>query len=296
MAIMNMDLSIDWPSSSLHISPDCHDTVASTTSSSLNNNYATAAAVAGGGVIPSSVTSSKSTKSHNRHTTPRLSWQQQSALQEKRRILTEEVIRLKFNIATQRGRQDELQLDWQKLIAERNAMQLEMENIEQECENLQTETTKTKERISESNLRLHQLTSTISPEQQMIDQVTNDHTAMNSEIQSLQQEKLSIQDASKNLSDEIEECKRHAAQLSSEISEIDIERIAIQFDIDDLHEAISKVKGSIREVKSTTNKLDIDISCIKAECVKLGKHNRGLEMKVCAGSTTGRTSNHGETK
>ena len=295
MAITNMDLSIDWPSSSLHISPDCHDTVASTTSSSLNNNYATAAAVAGGGVIPSSVTSS-STKSHNRHTTPRLSWQQQSAIQEKRRILTEEIIRLKFNIATQRGRQDELQLDWQKLITERNAMQLEMENIEQECENLQTETTKTKERISESNLRLHQLTSTISPEQQMIDQATNDHTAMNSEIQSLQQEKLSIQDASKNLSDEIEECKRHAAQLSSEISEIDIERIAIQFDIDDLHEAISKVKGSIREVKSTTNKLDIDISCIKAECVKLGKHNRGLEMKVCAGSTTGRTSNHGETK
>ena len=291
-----MDLSLDWPSSSLLvISPDCHDTVASTTSSSLDNKYATAAAAAGGGVIPSSVTSS-STKSHNRHTTPRLSWQQQSALQEKRRILTEEVIRLKFNIATQRGRQDELQLDWQKLIAERNAMQLEMENIEQECDNLHTETTKTKERISESSLRLHQLTSITSPEQQMIDQVTNDHTAMNSEIQSLQQEKLSIQDASKNLSDEIEECKRRAAHLSSEISEIDIERIAIQFDIDDLHEAISKVKGSIQEFKSTTNKLDIDISCVKAECVKLAKHNRALEVKVCAGSTTGGTGNHGETK
>ena len=101
-------------------------------------------------------------------------------------------------------------------------MQLEMENIEQECDNLHTETTKTKERISESSLRLHQLTSITSPEQQMIDQVTIDHTAMNSEIESLQQEKLSIQDASKNLSDEIEECKRRAAHLSSEISEIDM--------------------------------------------------------------------------
>ncbi len=267
-----MDLSIDWPSPSLRIiSPDCQDTVASTTSSAWNSNYA-----------PAAGRSATTASPHRR--TPRLSRHQQLALQEQRRILTEEIILLKFNIATQRGRQDELQLEWRKLRPERNAMQLELEYIEQECETLQKETMETRDRVQESSLRLRKLTSTAPPEQQTIDQVTNDFIAIHSEIQTLQQEKASIQDASKNHSEEIEEYKRHAARISSEIFEIDIERIAVQFDIDDLQVAIIKRKAAIQEYKSATNELDIDISCVKAECDKLGRYIRGLEMKVCAGS------------
>jgi len=170
-------------------------------------------------------------------------------------MLTEEIIRLKFNIATQLGRSDEIELEWHKLIPERTALQVEMENIERECDTLQTETSMTNDQIEQSSIRLRQLTSTTSPEQQRIDQATNDFNAINSELQSLQLEKSSIQDASRNLSEEIEEYKRQAAQLSSEISEIDIERIAVQFDIDDLQEAITKVKAATQEYKSTTDKV-----------------------------------------
>lgn len=276
-----MDLSVDWPSPSLRvISLDCQDTVASTTSSSLNNLNNDNSSAAGGREV--------SPYFHN----PRQMRQKQTALQERHRVLTEEIIQLKFNIATQRGRQDELHFDWQKLIPERNALQEEMESTEQECDTLQEEILETKNRIQESTLRLRQLTSITSPEQQTIDQVTNDFVDIDSEIKALQKEKISIQDISKNLSDEIEEYKRHAARLSSEISEIDIDRIAVQFDIDDLHEAINKTKATIREYKSAIHTLDTDIACVKSECVKLGKRNSGLEMKVSACSSE-RTSSAG---
>jgi chromosome segregation ATPase len=253
-----MDLSVDWPSSAVRISPDCHDTVASTaTPPSGGGDVAPSSNASHAFIIPSDVYD---------------------------HFITEEIIRLKFNIATQRGRQDEVQLQWHKLIQERTALQFEMETIERECDTLQTETSMTNDRIEQSSIRLRQLTSTISPEQQRIDQATNDFNAINSELQSLQLEKSSIQDASKYLSEEIEGYKRQAAQLSSEISEIDIERIAVQFDIGDLHEAITKAKAASQEHKSTTDKLEADIACVKAECDKLGKHNHGLETKI-AGST-----------
>lgn len=271
-----MDLSVDWPSSSVRIPPDCHDTVASTATPPSGS--------AGGELAPSS------NASPHRHV-PRQTRRQQLALQEEHIMLTEEIIRLKFNIATQLGRSDEIELEWHKLIPERTALQVEMENIERECDTLQTETSMTNDQIEQSSIRLRQLTS---PEQQRIDQATNDFNAINSELQSLQLEKSSIQDASKNLSEEIEEYKRQAAQLSSEISEIDIERIAVQFDIDDLQEAITKVKAATQEYKSTTDKLDADIAYVKAECDKLEKYNRGLETKIAG--NTGRTSGIGERK
>ncbi len=203
-----------------------------------------------------------------------------SSLEEQLRALTEEIIELKFKIAEQMGKQDEIQHDWQKLNTEKSSIQQEIAEIDTENDGIRADTDRTREELEKARLRLDHLAKERSPEQKIEDDVRIEYTLVQAELKATKEEMEIVEAAGRTLLTDIAHLKVDASRISSEGAKLETESDELGIDIFGLRGEIAKVQQSIQETKSTTAEYDADLRCMRKECEKIAKQNKVLESKI----------------
>lgn len=204
----------------------------------------------------------------------------QSSLEEQLRALTEEIIELKFKIAEQMGKQDEIQHDWQKLNTEKSSIQQEIAEIDTENDGIRADTDRTREELEKARLRLDHLAKERSPELKIEDDVRREYTLVQAELKATKEEMEIVEAAGRTLLTDIEHLKVDASRISSEGAKLETESDELGLDILCLRGEVAKVQKSIQETKSTTAEYDADLRCMRKECEKIAKQNKVLESKI----------------
>ena len=138
------------------------------------------------------------------------------SLSEQHHELTEQLIRLKFEIAEQKGKHGELQLDWQKLNSEKHTLHTELVDTEEECESIRKETDWIRKEQTKTRQRLDELIAETAPERKAADDAQAEHNSIQIELDKTKEEFGKVKAAGEELHKTIEELKEHAAEISSE--------------------------------------------------------------------------------
>jgi chromosome segregation ATPase len=203
-----------------------------------------------------------------------------SSLKDQLRALTEEIIELKFKIAEQMGKKDEIQHDWQKLNTEKSSIQEEIANIDTENNGIRADTDQTREELEKARLRLDRLAKERSPEQKVEDDARREYTSVQAELKATKEEMDIVEAAGRTLLTDIENLKGNASRISSEGAKLETESNEVELEIFSLRGEIATVQQSIQETKSTTAEYDADLRFIRKECEKIAKQNEVLESKI----------------
>jgi len=204
----------------------------------------------------------------------------QMTLEEQHRMITEEVIQLKCNIAEQKGKQDELNFDWQKLHTEQSEIQEALVEINTECDDLKFEIDQTTEDLEKAKLRLDLLATERLPEQKIADEVRDGYISVQAELKATEVQMEHVKSSGESLHREIEDLKQNAAQISSDRANLATESDKVEREIKDLRGGIAKMRLSVQETKSSTAMYQVDLTCIRKGSEKIAKQNEVLESKI----------------
>ena len=204
------------------------------------------------------------------------------ALSEQHRQLTETLIRLKFEIAEQKGKHGELQFDWQKLNSEKHSIHSEIVEAEKECASIRDETDQIRVEQTRRRQRLDQLVADNLPERRAADEVQAEHDKTQSELQATKEEIQNVKAAGKKLHKEIEDLKEHAAEISSERVKISAQSDEVKFEIETLKNEIVAMRNSVQNTKEKSDQYETDLIEARKENVLLAKQNDVLESKIAA--------------
>jgi chromosome segregation ATPase len=204
----------------------------------------------------------------------------QSSREEQLRALTKEIIALKFNIAEEMGKQDEIKHDWQKLNTEKSSIQEEIADIDVENDVLRADTERVREALGQAMLRLELLAKERSPEQKVEDDVRREFNSVQAEFKAAKVEMDIVDAAGHSLLTDIENLKRDASRKSSNTAKLEAESDEVSCEISKLREEIAKVQQSIQETKSKSAKYDKELISVRKECEKIANQNKTLESKI----------------
>ncbi len=204
----------------------------------------------------------------------------QSSREEQLRALTKEIIALKFNIAEELGKQDEIKHDWQKLNTEKSSIQGEIADIDVENDVLRADTDRVREELGKAKLRLELLAKERSPELKVEDDVRREFTSVQAELKVTKVEMEIVDSAGHSLLTDIENLKRDASRKSSDKAKLEAESDEVGCEISNLWEEITKVQQSIHETKSKSAEYDTHLINVRKECEKIANRNKALESKI----------------
>ena len=205
---------------------------------------------------------------------------QQQSLNEQHRKLTEEMIQLKCNIADQKGKQGLMHMDWQKLRTEQSAIQDELAIVEKECNDLRTKTNDIQTQSTKAKIRLEQITTEQSPEQQLADKVKHEYDSTNDELKATQLGMDNTKLVGEKLRKEIEQQKLNAARISTNRATLSTSAIETESEITELHEEILAMKQLISKSKAAINNQVMEVKVIRKQSDQLAKQNEILESKI----------------
>mmetsp|Transcript_31001 Transcript_31001/g.64952 ORF Transcript_31001/g.64952 Transcript_31001/m.64952 type:complete len:263 (+) Transcript_31001:265-1053(+) len=201
-------------------------------------------------------------------------------LEEQGRFLTKQIIQLKFNIAEQKGKQEELNLDWRRLHTEKNACQSELADIDKECDAIRAETEEVREEAKRAQDRLDGITMGRYPERKEMEDVTKEYDAAKAELRGTEEEMEKVKVAGEELRTSIENLKGKASQISSDRARLATESEGVEREVEELWEEIAKMKQSVHEEKSRESQYLAELAGIRKESEKLAKQNEILESKI----------------
>jgi len=204
------------------------------------------------------------------------------ALSEQHRQLTETLIRLKFEIAEQKGKHGELQFDWQKLNSEKHSIHSEIVEAEKECASIRDETDQIRVEQTRRKQRLDQLVADNLPERRAADEVQDEHDKTQSELQATKEEIQNVKVAGEKLHKAIEDLKEHAAETSSERVKISAQSDEVKSEIETLKKEIIAMRSSVQNTKEKSDQYETDLIEARKENVLLAKQNDVLESKIAA--------------
>jgi len=204
------------------------------------------------------------------------------ALSEQHRQLTETLIRLKFEIAEQKGKHGELQFDWQKLNSEKHSIHSEIVEAEKECASIRDETDQIRVEQTRRKQRLDQLVADNLPERRAADEVQDEHDKTQSELQATKEEIQNVKAAGEKLHKTIEDLKEHAAEISSERVKISAQSDEVKSEIETLNKEIVAMRSSVQNTKEKSDQYETDLIEARKENVLLAKQNDVLESKIAA--------------
>mmetsp|Transcript_16835 Transcript_16835/g.25380 ORF Transcript_16835/g.25380 Transcript_16835/m.25380 type:complete len:239 (+) Transcript_16835:161-877(+) len=204
------------------------------------------------------------------------------ALSEQHRQLTETLIRLKFEIAEQKGKHGELQFDWQKLNSEKHSIHSEIVEAEKECASIRDETDQIRVERTRRRQRLDQLVADNLPERRAADEVQAEHDKTQSELQATKEEIQNVKAAGEKLHKAIEDLKEHAAEISSERVKISAQSDEVKSEIETLKQEIVAMRSSVQNTKEKSDQYELDLIAARKENVLLAKQNDVLESKIAA--------------
>ena len=205
---------------------------------------------------------------------------QQQSLNEQHRKLTEEMIQLKCNIADQKGKQGLMHMDWQKLRTEQSAIQDELVIVEKDCNDLRTKTNDIQTQSTKAKIRLEQITTEQSPEQQLADKVKHEYDSTKDELKATQLGMDNTKLVGEKLRKEIEGLKLNAAKISTTRATLSTSADETESEITELHEEILAMKQLISKSKAAINNQVMEVKVIRKQSDQLAKQNEILESKI----------------
>lgn len=196
------------------------------------------------------------------------------------RTLTDQIVDLKFHIAEQKGKHEELSLDWNKLHSEQTACQSELGDIDEECDDIRAETEEMTEEIERAKQRLAQIITDMAPDQQAVEEVRNECNAELEVLNSMKEEQDQIEAAGETLRTTIDDLKGDASRISSERATLASESLVVEREIDELREEIASIKHMMEEATGTTDKCQTEIARLRKESDTFARQNEVLESKI----------------
>ncbi len=204
------------------------------------------------------------------------------SLSEQHHQLTEQLIRLKFEIAEQKGKHGELQFDWQQLNSEKHAIHSEIVETEKECASIQDETIQIRVAQTQARGRLDRLVADNIPEHKAADEVKAEHETIQSELQTTKEEIHNVKSAGDKLQWTIENLKEHAAEISSERVKLSTQSDEVITEIETLKKDIIAMRCSIQNTKEKSDQYEKDLVEARKENLIMSKQNDALESKIVA--------------
>lgn len=203
-------------------------------------------------------------------------------LSEQHQQLTEGLIRLKFEIAEQKGKHGELDLDWRRLNSEKHKLQAELLDTEKECSSMREEIGRIREEERQKKQLLDQLRAENSPERRVVDELKAEHDIIQSELITTKEDIEKVKAAGEELHRTIEDIKAHAAKISCDRVKISAESDGVRSDIESLTKDILSMRGSIQNMKEKSEQYKEDLIKATKESELLATKNNVLKSKIAA--------------
>mmetsp|Transcript_12283 Transcript_12283/g.28950 ORF Transcript_12283/g.28950 Transcript_12283/m.28950 type:complete len:234 (+) Transcript_12283:465-1166(+) len=201
-------------------------------------------------------------------------------LAEQQRLYTEEIIQLKCEIAEQKGRKDELQLDWSRLHSERHDLQTEIVKLEDECNLIIEQTKETHEKTAEEKQKLQKLQNESHPDWDDIDGVKVTYECVQEELQEAREEMKRVESNGQRLSLQIEDLKKEASGIASDRAKIANECNTTEAEIEELQQEIEKMQQSMKEAELLTNQSKLELARLRKESAKVARRNEILQSRA----------------
>ncbi|EJK74822.1 hypothetical protein THAOC_03476 [Thalassiosira oceanica] len=223
-------------------------------------------------------------------------------LAEQQRLYTEEIIQLKCEIAEQKGRKDELQLDWSRLHSERHDLQTEIVSecnrkeapvlllvfilspncpeLEDECNLIIEQTKETHEKTAEEKQKLQKLQNESHPDWDDIDGVKVTYECVQEELQEAREEMKRVESNGQRLSLQIEDLKKEASGIASDRAKIANECNTTEAEIEELQQEIEKMQQSMKEAELLTNQSKLELARLRKESAKVARRNEILQSRA----------------
>jgi chromosome segregation ATPase len=224
-----------------------------------------------GGLRDSISTNSTSTQHTNR-----------PSLDEEYQILTEQIVQLKMELATWKGKQDEHNLDKQHLNAEKEELRNEIDVIEAECITYENYAQQAREETKIAMKRLEQLRLSVAIEEEEAIPLRIEHDSVMAELSEAKAELHRVKSEEETQEKEIDKLERDKTQVLSEKRQIASEATEIEADVANMKKEIDKVQLSIEEISPEIDKLQAELVRIRKENDNICKKNDLIEARIVA--------------
>ena len=221
-------------------------------------------------------TDSMSTKSSSTQHTNRPS------LDEEYQLLTERVVQLKMELATWKGKQDEINLNRQQLNVEAEALREEIELIDTECITYQDDTNCYQDKTTIELKRLEQLRLSSAIEEETAVPLRIEHESLLNELHAAQNELKRVQAEKAIFQKEIDELERKKLQVASEQSRIDSEVQEMIAGNENIQREIDIVQQLIEKLSREKVTIPAEIAKIKKETAAICRKNSKIEARIVA--------------
>jgi len=203
-------------------------------------------------------------------------------LSEQHHQLTEQLIRLKFEIAEQKGKHGELQFDWKKLNSEKHSLHTDLIDNEKECASIRDEIHRIREEQTQARLRIDQIVAGNAPERTAVAEVKAEHDTIQAELLTTKEEFQKVKASGEELHRTIEDLKERAAEISSERVKISSNSERVMTDIERLKKEIVAMRSSVQHTGEKSEQYEKDLVVARKESEQLAKQNDALESKISA--------------
>ncbi|KAL7534363.1 hypothetical protein ACHAWF_004808 [Thalassiosira exigua] len=204
----------------------------------------------------------------------------QPTLEEQHQMLTDQIIKLKFSIAEQKAKRDELRLDWQKLHNEQTDIQEDILDLDNESDDIQANINEANEEMEKYKRRLDQLAMEQAPEQLLADEVKSEYEEAQAELRGAQAEMDRVRTSGESLRATIEGLKANSSEISLEKVKLAEGGDTAEREIGELKAEIAKMQQSVQEAKSHAEEYQEELKAVSNESEKVAKLNEALESKI----------------
>lgn len=231
------------------------------------------------GLRDSISTSTQTTKSVSSQHTARPS------LDEEYQLLTEQIVQLKMELATWKGKQDELNLARQHLYAERDALRDEIATVEAECLTYQDNTRQSRYEMGAAMRKLEEMRLNVANKEEEAALVRIEHERILKELAVAREELERVKAEETKKLQEIKKLEREKARVASEKIQVHSDVNEIQSDIKRMEQEMDTVQQDIDESLSKIEQLQVQLARVRKDNAIVCKKNDKIEARIVAMST-----------
>ena len=203
-------------------------------------------------------------------------------LSEQHHQLTEQLIRLKFEIAEQKGKHDQLQFDWQKLNTEKHSIHEDILTIEKECKSIRDETGRIRVEKMQTRQRLDKIVAQNESVRRVADEAKAERDKAQSALHTKKDELKLVKTAGEEMQRTILTLRENAAVISSDRAKLSSQNDGVIAEIETLKKHILDMRISVQSTKDKSEKYGKDLIETQKESELLAKQNDILESKIAA--------------
>ena len=226
--------------------------------------------------------STKSCSTQEVSTTHNKTHRSSPSLDEEHQLLTEQIVQLKMELATWKGKQDEHNLTRQHLNADVKALREEIAMIEAECITYQNNTAQSREEMATAMNDLHQLRLNVAIEEEEVEPLRIQHETTVAELHAAREEFDQVKKEEESMQKEIDKLENDKTRIASKKSQIDSEVNKLESDIDNMQKEVDAAQQIIHESSSQLQYFQAELEEVKKDNHTICRKNEKIEGRIAA--------------